>query len=67
MKISLTVLSCREYTIFMGKSSKGQNSLKNVDGRFFLSTHRLTEVYVCIKFHQNILYGIKVTEPTRFS
>ena len=31
------------------------------------SAHRLMMVYICAKFHENILDGIKVIERTRFS
>ena len=27
--------------------------------RFFFSAYRLMTVYICTKFHENILYGIK--------
>ena len=32
-----------------------------------LSYDALCFVYICTKFHENILHGIKVTEPTQFS
>ena len=35
--------------------------------RFFFSAHLLMVFYVCAKFHENILDGIKVIEETRFS
>ena len=79
--------------IFIGKISKGHNSVKNVYGirvlffffffflklgflfsahrlmtsmelRFFFPAHPLMVVYVCTKFHENILDGIKVIERT---
>ena len=54
--------------IFIGKISKGHNSGKMyVDLWFFFSAHRLMMVYICTKFHENILKGIKVIERTRFS
>ena len=28
------------------------------------SAHRLLVVYICTKFHENILYGINVIKPT---
>ena len=44
---------------FIGKNSKGHNSVKNVDGVTFLfSAHRLIMVHICAKFHENILDGI---------
>ena len=49
-----------EQTILKGKMSKGHNSVKNVGGVTFLfSAHRLMMVYICTKFHENILNGIK--------
>ena len=77
--------------IFIGKISKGHNSVKNVYGirvlffffflelgflfsahrlmtsmelRFFFPAHPLMVVYICTKFHENILDGIKVIEWT---
>ena len=38
-----------------------------VELQFLFSAHRLKVVYIGIKFHENILYGIKVIERTRFS
>ena len=35
--------------------------------RFCFSAHRLMVVYICTKFHGNILDGIIVMERTRFS
>ena len=61
----------------MGKISKGHYSVKSVGGvtflvlctssRFFFSAHRLMMVYICTKFRENILDGMKVIERTRFS
>ena len=52
----------------MGKISKGHNSIKNVrELRFLFSARRLMLIYICTKFHKNILDGMKVTERTRFS
>ena len=45
--------------IFIGKNSKGHNSV--------FSAHHLMMVYICTKFHENILEGIKVKEQTQFS
>ena len=54
--------------IFIGKLSKGHNSVKNVCGVTVLfSAHCLMVVYICSKFHENILDGIKVIERTQFS
>ena len=33
--------------------------------RFFFSTHRLIVVYICTKFHENILNGIRVMDRTQ--
>ena len=35
--------------------------------QFFFSAYRLIVVYICTKFHENILSGIKVIKLTRFS
>ena len=53
--------------IFIGKISKGQNSVKNVDGVtvLVLCTSSDDGLYL-YKFHKNILDGIKVIEWTRF-
>ena len=54
--------------IFIGKISKGHNSVNNVGGVTILfSAHRLIMVYICTKFHENIPDGIKFIERTRFS
>ena len=34
---------------------------------FLFSAHRLMMIYICTKFHENILEGLKVIEQTRFS
>ena len=33
---------------------------------FFFPAHRLIVVYICTKFHENILDGIEVIEWTQF-
>ena len=50
--------------IFIGKNSKGRNSVKNIDGAavFFLCTLFDDGLYICTKFHENILGGIKVLQ-----
>ena len=54
--------------IFMGKISKGHNTVKmQVELRVLFSAYCLIMVYICTKFHENILDGIKVIERTRFS
>ena len=54
--------------IFIAKISKGHNSVKNAEDLWsFFSAYHLMTVYICTKFHENILYGIKVIELTRFS
>ena len=35
--------------------------------KLFFSAHVLMVVYICTKFHENILDGIKVIERTRVS
>ena len=51
--------------IFIGKISKGHNFVKMlVELRFLFSAHRLMMIYICTKFHENILDGIKVKERT---
>ena len=55
-------------TIFIGKISKGHNSVKMwMELRFLISAYPLMMVYICTKSHENILDGIKVIERTRFS
>ena len=47
------------------KNSKVHNSIKNVDGvTVIFSAHRLTVVYICTKFCENILNHIKVIKQT---
>ena len=50
-------------------NSKRRNSVKNVGGVtvVFFSAHRLMVVYICTKFYENILDGIKNIERTLFS
>ena len=36
-----------------------------VESRFLFSAHRVMMVYICTKFHENILHGIKVIKRTR--
>ena len=57
-----------ERTRFLyGKTTKGNNSTKNVGGVVLLiSAHCLVMLYICAKFHEIILNGIKVIERTRF-
>ena len=53
--------------IFIGKFSKGPNSVKTyVELQLFLSAYRLMVVYMCSKFQENIPDSIKVIERTRF-
>ena len=43
----------------------GHNSINNVYGvTIIFSAYCLMVVCICTKFHENILYGIKVTERT---
>ena len=51
--------------IFIGKISKGHNSIKMyVELWFSFSAHHLIMVYICTKFHEHFLNGIKVIERT---
>ena len=57
-------------TISIGKIKvlkfHGHNSVKNVGGVIFLfSAYRLM-VYICTKFHETILNGMKLIEWTQF-
>ena len=56
-------------TIFIGKLSKGHNSVKNVGGVpvLFLCTSSDNDSYLYKVDDENILNGIKVIERTRFS
>ena len=64
-----TVLSGHDFQI---EIFKGHNSVKNV-GQVMVfnlcttSYDALYLVYICTKFHENILDGIKVIERTQFS
>ena len=54
--------------IFIGKISKGHNSVENEGGVTVLfPADCLMMLYICAKFHENFLDGIKITERTRFS
>ena len=49
------------------KITKGNNSSKNVGGvNVVKSARHLVVLYICAKFHEIILNGIKVIERTRF-
>ena len=53
--------------ISMPEIKKGNNSAKNVSGvSIFNSAKWLVMLYICIKFREIILYGIKVTERIQF-
>ena len=66
MKIFWTVSNYREDTIFIRKISKGHNSIKNyVECLYLFSAYCLMMVYICTKFQENILNGIRVMEQTR--
>ena len=42
--------------ILIGKNSKGHNYVKMlVEFRFFFSAYHLMMIYICTKFHENIL------------
>ena len=58
--------SYRADTISIPKISKGNNSAKNVGGvTVLISACRLIMLYICAKFREIILNGIKVIERTR--
>ena len=68
MKIFSTVLMVKSGHVFYSQISKGHNSEKmQMEFWFFFSAHRLIVVYICTKFHENILSSIQVIERTRFS
>ena len=51
----------------MGKISKGNNSVKNISGvTVLVPAYHLMVIYICTKFHENILDGIEVIERTIF-
>ena len=57
----------RADTISILKIAKGNNSAKNIGGATVLISARcLVMLYICAKFHEIILNGIKVIERTRF-
>ena len=47
------------------KFTKGRNSVKNVGGVMILA-HCLVLLYICTKFHENILKGFRVIERIQF-
>ena len=52
----------------MEKISKGHNSIKNVsEVTVLVSAYCLMIVYICTKFHENILDSMKDIERTQFS
>ena len=72
MKISQQLSNLLSGHYFQTEIFKGHNSLKNVDRVMVLnlctsSYDALDLVYICTKFHENILVGIKVIEQTQFS
>ena len=40
--------------------------IRNPELRFLCSAHCLMFLYICVKFHENISNGFRVTERTRF-
>ena len=59
--------SYRADTISILKITKGNNSAINVGGVNVVNLcHSLVMLYICAKFHEIILNGIKVTERTQF-
>ena len=72
MKISQQFSKLLRGHYFQSEIFKGHNSLKNVGQVVVLnlctsSYDALYLVYICTKFHENILDGIKVIELTQFS
>ena len=70
MKISEKFSKLLSGHYFQTEMFKGHNSLKNVGPVMVLnlctsSYDALYLVYICIKFHENILVGIKVIEQTQ--
>ena len=62
------IIGYRADTVFIAKISAGHNSQKILGGvTFFFSTHRLMMVYISIKFNENTIEDIKITERTRLS
>ena len=54
--------------IFIAKTLKGHNSVKILmELQFFFTTHCLFMLFICTKFHENILDRVKVIERTEFS
>ena len=45
---------------------KGHNSAKNVDVKVFFSAHHLMKLYICTKFHENVLYCINYRVDMNF-
>ena len=72
MKISQQFSKLLSGHYFQTEIFKEQNSLKNV-GQVMVfnlctsSSDALYLVYICTKFHKNILVGIKVIEQKQFS
>ena len=51
----------------IGKIARGNNYAKNAGGvNVLISARCLVMLYICAKFHEIILYGIKVIEQTLF-
>ena len=72
MKISQQFSKLLSGYYFQTEIFKGHNSLKNVGGVMVLnlctsSYNALYLVYICTKFHENILVSIIVIEQTQFS
>ena len=71
MKISQQLSKLLSGHYFHTEIFEGHNSLKNVGQIMVLnlctSSYDALYLYICIKFHENILDGIKVIERTQFS
>ena len=42
------------------RNTKDRSSVNNVEIQFLFSAHKLLMLYICIKFHENILNGFRV-------
>ena len=67
VKLSQTVSKLWTDTIYILKITKGNYSAKNVGGAIVVNLCMSpVMLYICAKFHEIILNGIKVIEQTQF-
>ena len=66
MKISLTVQRFRTNTIFILHIPNESNSEKRVELVVLVLCILSDEVYICYKFHENIVGRFKIIEWSRF-